>query len=132
MGYAAAAAVHGSFYSWHDNPRAVIFRRDQHTVQDLPSFQALLSYNDWQHDPAALNNSYNAIAARGDLVTPGQVTPLALMLGSALFGWVLTAAGGREQVWPSPWMDVSAHGAIDVKLTNIEGLRSGTSYVRHS
>mmetsp|Transcript_4556 Transcript_4556/g.6234 ORF Transcript_4556/g.6234 Transcript_4556/m.6234 type:complete len:596 (+) Transcript_4556:792-2579(+) len=52
----------------HDSdPRAAIFRQRQSSVSGLAGLQALLTYNDFHHDPLSLNDSCNAIACRQDL-----------------------------------------------------------------
>jgi hypothetical protein len=48
-------------------PRAKIFRRDQATAVDLPSFAALMRYNDYRNDPYAGGSPWSAICSRGDL-----------------------------------------------------------------
>lgn len=36
-------------------------------MHDVETLQALMRYNDWQHDPLSLGCPYNQIASRGDL-----------------------------------------------------------------
>jgi hypothetical protein len=48
-------------------PRANIFRRDQASVVDLASFQALMRSNDYNNDPLASGDPDKAICIRGDL-----------------------------------------------------------------
>jgi hypothetical protein len=53
-------------------PRANVFRRDQHKVSDLSAMKKIMRYNDWQHDPLALNDPGNQIASRFDLEQPNN------------------------------------------------------------
>ena len=48
-------------------PRAVVFRRNHSLVQDMETFQRLMRYNNYLHDPVAKGNPWNQISARGDL-----------------------------------------------------------------
>lgn len=66
-GYDQAYQKRGDKYSYERAPRANIFRRDQHKVQSLEAVKRILRYNDFQNDAYSLNDSVNAIAARGDL-----------------------------------------------------------------
>lgn len=67
-GYGEAVAQYGPAMNDYDTcVRAQIFRRDQGLVTDLPSFQHLLRYNDFEQDPISQGNPVYAIAARGDL-----------------------------------------------------------------
>ena len=56
-------------YDYTGCARANIFRRDQHTVNDINSFRHLLRYNDFQNDPLSKGDPNNVIAYRGDLDT---------------------------------------------------------------
>lgn len=105
MGYAKAAAKYGDFYSYASCPRAKIFKRDVDKVSDIPSFQNFMEYNDWENDPISEGNPYNAISARGDLVP-------------------------KDGKWPSPWMERSASGGTDCKLTTAGWLRASATSTR--
>lgn len=50
-------------------PRAQLFRRDQATVVDMPTFKALMRANDFKTDPYSHDDPYAAICSRGDLDT---------------------------------------------------------------
>jgi len=52
--------------------RAQIFRRDQGHVTDLASFQYIMRYNDYQHDPISKGDPFSAICSRGDLSSRGE------------------------------------------------------------
>jgi len=67
-------ALYGDHYSYNLTARAQIFAREQASVVDMPSFQALLRYNKFQTDPmgtqgctGGVRSASNAIAERGDL-----------------------------------------------------------------
>jgi hypothetical protein len=60
-GYTAAG------YSYQNDTRAQIFRRDQGNVTDLYSMADLMNKNDYQNDPLAQGNPCNQISARCDL-----------------------------------------------------------------
>jgi hypothetical protein len=49
------------------DPRKLIFAREEETVTDLESFQEVIAFNKFQHDPLSQNNSCFAIMCRGDL-----------------------------------------------------------------
>lgn len=63
----------GSFYSYEDNPRAQIFRRDQSKVVNLDTMYNLLRSNDYLNDPLSVcnctptHNAVLALSARADL-----------------------------------------------------------------
>lgn len=54
-------------YCYESAPRATIFAQNEKQVGDLFGGNWILSYNDFQHDPASKNDSCNTIACRGDL-----------------------------------------------------------------
>ncbi|CAE8602998.1 unnamed protein product [Polarella glacialis] len=67
----------GAAYSYDENPRAKIFRRDAPKATDAEGLRRLLRYNNWEHDPLSAagyagpdepRSSENAIAARYDLL----------------------------------------------------------------
>ncbi|WAR23064.1 PLBL2-like protein [Mya arenaria] len=92
---------YGDWFTYDKAPRAQIFKRDHGKVTDLKSMQALMRYNDFQHDPLARCNctppysGENGISARCDLNPANGTYP---------FG----ALGHRS------------HGGTDMKLTNSE------------
>ena len=67
----AIVEKYGVEQSYQLAPRAQIFRRDAGNVVDMASLQYMLRYNDYQHDPYAAGDPYNAICSRGDLATSG-------------------------------------------------------------
>ena len=56
-------------YSYFNDTRAKIFRRDQGAVNSLDSMCTLMNSNNYKTDPLADNNPCNAISARCDLAT---------------------------------------------------------------
>ena len=54
-------------YSYANDTRARIFRRDQGAVADLRGMGALMTSNNYQHDPLSGGDPCNAISARCDL-----------------------------------------------------------------
>jgi hypothetical protein len=54
-------------FSYANDTRARIFRRDHVSVTSLESMSWLMNANDYQHDPLAMNNPCNQISARCDL-----------------------------------------------------------------
>ncbi|XP_052420567.1 putative phospholipase B-like 2 isoform X2 [Carassius gibelio] len=69
---------YGSWFSFRDNPRAQIFRRNQSLVTDMESMVRLMRYNNFQEDPLSrcdgcdpAQNGENSISARSDL-NPGN------------------------------------------------------------
>ncbi|KAF8794203.1 putative phospholipase B-like 2 like protein [Argiope bruennichi] len=91
----------GDWFTYERTPRALIFKRDQGKVQDIPGMIKLMRYNDFTNDPLSRCNctppysAENAIAARCDLNPENGTYP---------FG----ALGHRQ------------HGAIDMKLSSFE------------
>ncbi|KJE93997.1 mannose-6-phosphate protein p76 [Capsaspora owczarzaki ATCC 30864] len=70
-GYPAYFAKYGNQFSYTENPRATIFRRDHNNVVDLESMQTIMRYNEYQTDPLSLGDPANAIASRYDLRPSG-------------------------------------------------------------
>lgn len=69
-GYPAMEREYGDAYSWANCPRARIFRRNATQVSSLGDMQALMRYNDYQHDPLSKGDPMSAVSSRGDLATP--------------------------------------------------------------
>uniref|UniRef100_A0A672RK58 Phospholipase B-like n=1 Tax=Sinocyclocheilus grahami TaxID=75366 RepID=A0A672RK58_SINGR len=91
---------YGSWFSFSDNPRAQIFRRNQSLVTDIESMMRLMRYNNYEEDPLSrcdgcdpAQNGENSISARSDL-NPGN--------GSYPFGAL------RQR----------PHGGTDMKVTS--------------
>ncbi|RYG55878.1 hypothetical protein EON66_04250 [archaeon] len=66
--------LYGAHYTYNATSRALIFARDQGKVVDEATLRALIRYNDFEHDPLAIQgcldnkpSGSNAIAERGDL-----------------------------------------------------------------
>ncbi|GBM34367.1 Putative phospholipase B-like 2, partial [Araneus ventricosus] len=95
------AEKYGDWFTYERTPRALIFKRDQGKIQDIPGMIKLMRYNDFTNDPLSRCNctppysAENAIAARCDLNPINGTYP---------FG----ALGHRQ------------HGAIDMKLSSFE------------
>lgn len=81
----------GSHFSYEENPRAKIFRRDQDKVVDADTMIKLLRYNDYLNDPLSVcnctppHNAMIALASRGDLNPENGTYPLD-EFGHAPFG----------------------------------------------
>ncbi|XP_049513987.1 putative phospholipase B-like 2 [Dermacentor silvarum] len=75
-GQAALVAQYGDYFTYDNNPRAKIFRRDHVKVTDTDSMMALMRYNDYTRDPFSRCNCtppYNpvyAVSSRYDLLDP--------------------------------------------------------------
>ncbi|VDK20189.1 unnamed protein product [Taenia asiatica] len=95
----------GECFSYEMTPRAQIFRREHPKVVSLPGAYRLMRLNDFTHDPLSRCNctppytAQYAIAARSDLNDPNGV-------------------------YPFPLLGYRLHGATDVKLVNLELIRS--------
>uniref|UniRef100_A0A4Q8K3A3 Phospholipase B-like n=2 Tax=Liphistius sp. SGP-2016 TaxID=1905180 RepID=A0A4Q8K3A3_9ARAC len=89
---------YGDWFTYDKTPRALIFKRDEVNVHDIPSMIKLMRYNDYTNDPLSRCNctppysAENAISARCDLNPANGTYPIA-------------ALGHRP------------HGATDMKLT---------------
>jgi len=69
-GYPAMVEKFGSYWTYHEAPRAKIFRRDHSEVHDLSTLKTLMRYNNYTTDPLSFDgnvqNPTYAICARGD------------------------------------------------------------------
>ncbi|KAM7535826.1 hypothetical protein Aperf_G00000091554 [Anoplocephala perfoliata] len=96
---------YGDYFSYDRTARAQIFRRDHEKATSLATMYTLMRYNDYTHDPLARCScsppytAQYAIAARSDLNDPNGTYPL-------------------------PSLAYRLHGATDVKLVNLEMVRS--------
>jgi len=68
-GFEALYQKYGSWFAYDENPRALIFKRDQGKVNSIEKLKWIIRYNNWQHDPLSQGNPGNAVASRFDLVT---------------------------------------------------------------
>eukprot|EP01088_Endostelium_zonatum_P017361 TRINITY_DN508_c1_g1_i1.p1 TRINITY_DN508_c1_g1~~TRINITY_DN508_c1_g1_i1.p1 ORF type:complete len:545 (-),score=115.19 TRINITY_DN508_c1_g1_i1:56-1690(-) len=66
-GYAAMAKSQPIMLSYDTCCRANIFRRDQGNVHDGDTFNKILRYNNWRHDPYSQGNPGYSISSRFDL-----------------------------------------------------------------
>lgn len=98
-GAQALVDKYGDWFTYDKTPRAQIFKRDHTKVVDMKSMQALMRYNDYQHDELSKCNctppysAENAISARSDLNPKSGTYPF-------------SALGHRS------------HGGTDMKLVN--------------
>lgn len=67
MGYEAYAQQYSAQFSYSDNARAKIFRREQSSVQNLTAMQRFIRFNKWQTDPFSEGYAGFSISARYDL-----------------------------------------------------------------
>ncbi|CAN0394792.1 putative phospholipase B-like 2 isoform X2 [Lampetra fluviatilis] len=96
-------ALVDKFGDWFDHdrcPRAQIFRRDVHTVTDLPSMVHLMRYNNFMNDPLS--------ACKG--CVPGQNAEFAIAARCDL-----NPANGT---YPCDMLQQRSHGATDMKITS--------------
>ncbi|ELR11152.1 phospholipase blike protein g, putative [Acanthamoeba castellanii str. Neff] len=108
-GWTEMLAKYGDNYSYAKCPRATIFRRP--------------TYNDWQHDPLALNDPANGISSRydlrGDIDKPAfafggidsKATSSAMMINPERNMLALAISGPTHQQqtpfeWTAKWEDV--------------------------
>ncbi|NP_001076460.1 putative phospholipase B-like 2 precursor [Danio rerio] len=105
---------YGSWFSFSQNPRAQIFRRNQTQVTDIQSMERLMRYNNYLEDPLSRceecdphQNAENSISARSDLNPANGSYPFGAlqqrphggtdmkMTSSSMFRqWELLAASG--------------------------------------
>ena len=100
LGYPEAVEKQGSaMTSYQLCVRAQIFRRDQTKVTDLASFQRILQYNDYEHDPISQGNPYFSIASRVDIFSAANPEPRCFgaydAKASSYSEWV---KGGKQNV----------------------------------
>jgi hypothetical protein len=92
---------YGDFFSYESTPRAKIFARDHHNVEDIESMMELMRSNDYQHDNLSKcdckppYSAVNAISSRCDLNPANGTYPFSLL-------------GHRKS------------GATDMKLTTLD------------
>jgi hypothetical protein len=76
LGYEECTGPYGAYdCGYAQNFRNLLFESLQGGVVDLPSFQAVLMYNEWQSNPLQKGANYS-IAARYDLL-PAEQDPIA-------------------------------------------------------
>lgn len=72
-GVPALVKRYGDWFTYDKTPRALIFKRDHTSVEDVHTMIKLMRYNDFKHDPLSHCNctppysAENAISARNDL-----------------------------------------------------------------
>ncbi|NXT19217.1 PLBLB protein, partial [Syrrhaptes paradoxus] len=91
---------YGDWFSYEENPRARIFRRNQTRVHDMDSMVRLMRSNNYLQDPLSRcrgcdppQNAENAISARSDLNPPNGT-------------------------YPFPALRQRCHGGTDMKVTS--------------
>ncbi|KAA0716181.1 putative phospholipase B-like 2 [Triplophysa tibetana] len=96
---------YGLWFSFSENPRAQIFRRNQTLITDIESMVRLMRYNNYKEDPLSVcddcvpvQNGENAISARSDLNPANGTYPFGAL---------------RQR----------AHGGTDMKLTGYEMMK---------
>jgi hypothetical protein len=102
-GFSYYAEKYGPFFSYQNNPRAEIFRRDSAKVKSVDDIQKALRYNDYLHDKLSTGSPGFAISSRFDLVT-GNVS--------------------------NPFLVRAAFGGIDSKVTTATLAQNMTSYIQ--
>uniref|UniRef100_A0A914HX02 Phospholipase B-like n=1 Tax=Globodera rostochiensis TaxID=31243 RepID=A0A914HX02_GLORO len=91
--------MENDWWRWGLCPRARIFNRDQHKVQDLNSLMALMRYNDYKHDEFSRCNCTPPYTAEAGISTRDDLNP----------------ANGTYQL---PEMGHRNYGSLDYKGTN--------------
>jgi len=102
-GFEYYAQNYGPFFSYEDNPRAEIFRRDSDKVASIEDMQRVQRYNDYAVDPLSHGSPGFAISSRFDLVV-GNVS--------------------------NPFLVRAAFGGIDSKVTSATLAKNMTSYIQ--
>jgi hypothetical protein len=122
-GWTEMLEKYGDNYSYAKCPRATIFRRNHTLVDSVKAHGELLQYNDWQHDPLALNDPANGISSRydlrGDIGKPAfafggidsKATSSAMMINPERNMLALAISGPTHQQqtpfeWTAKWEDV--------------------------
>jgi len=109
-GYPAMYNSQGWQVSYQMCPRCQIFRRDQGNVVDLPSFQAMMRYNDYKNDPVSKGNPGNSVCSRFDLLVDGpvpfgctdsKVTSMELI--TSLTSWAVSGPTTSHNLPPFQW-----------------------------
>lgn len=97
---------YGSWFSFSENPRAQIFRRNQTLVTDIESMVRLMRYNNYKDDPLSrciecdpVQNGENTISARSDLNPANGTYPFGAL---------------RQR----------SHGGTDMKMTSYEMVKN--------
>uniref|UniRef100_A0A183C2P5 NTP_transf_2 domain-containing protein n=1 Tax=Globodera pallida TaxID=36090 RepID=A0A183C2P5_GLOPA len=67
--------MENDWWRWGFCPRARIFNRDQHKVQDLNSLMALMRYNDYKHDEFSRCNCTPPYTAEAGISTRDDLNP---------------------------------------------------------
>lgn len=70
-GFQQAYDTYGDAYSYTKCPRALIFGRNQSSVQTFDHMQSMMRYNEYQIDPLSQGKSNYAISSRYDLTSSG-------------------------------------------------------------
>jgi len=84
-GFAEYAKKYGTMFTYNNNPRAEIFRRDAGKIEHISHMKTMLRYNNWKRDPLSHGNPGIAISSRFDLVRKNNTDPF---LDNAPFGGV--------------------------------------------
>lgn len=71
-GFQQAYDTYGDAYSYTNCPRALIFARNQSSVQSFEDMQSMMRYNEYQTDPLSQGKSNYAISSRYDFITTGS------------------------------------------------------------
>ncbi|GIY08069.1 putative phospholipase B-like 2 [Caerostris extrusa] len=88
----------GNFFTYDKAPRALIFKREQGKIQDIPSMMKLMRYNDFKNDPLSQCNCTPPYSADCAISSRNDLNP----------------ANGT---YPFPSLGHSDVGATDMKLT---------------
>ncbi|CAJ0578529.1 unnamed protein product, partial [Mesorhabditis spiculigera] len=90
------------WYRWGSSPRAHMFERDHHKVQDIDSLTKLMRYNDYEHDEfAKCKCNPTPYTAEGGISARGDLNPL-------------------NNTWEVDSMSFRNHAGLDYKGCNYE------------